>query len=148
MISFSTRMTRRICAWYFGSDSLPGDLRAVALATDPGLLNRRLELAVAGRRTKESKDAERTIVYNDSELLEDGGLSHISYNRTNPEGTVTWHWSDSFSTYAKVATAFESGGALETAPPGDFQQNTYQAERLHDLRAGLEIRDPRSSLER
>ena len=134
------------------------DLRLVSAATHsqaifaqlhwrPGLLNRRLELAVAGRRTKESKDAERTIVYNDSELLEDGGLSHISYNRTNPEGTVTWHWSDSFSTYAKVATAFESGGALETAPPGDFQQNTYKPESSTTYELGLrsELLDHRLS---
>ena len=156
---FDQQLSYRVGATYFREinrhdndfdfyENNQADLRLVAAATHsqaifaqlhwrPGLLNRRLELAVAGRRTKESKDAERTIVYNDSELLEDGGLSHISYNRTNPEGTVTWHWSDSFSTYAKVATAFESGGALETAPPGDFQQNTYKPESSTTYELGL-----------
>ena len=103
----------------------------------PNFLGRRLELSAAGRYTKESKDAERTIVIDGSDLLEDGVRSHISYNRTNPEFAVTWHWSDAFSTYAKVATAFESGGALETAPTGDFASSTYRPESSTTYELGL-----------
>lgn len=103
----------------------------------PDLLNRRLELSVAGRYTKENKTAERALILDESNILEADGLSHISYNRTNPEGTLTWHWSDAFSTYAKVATAFESGGALETAPPGDFAKSTYRPESSTTYELGL-----------
>ena len=124
------------------------EVRTVAAAThsqalfarlhwQPAFLARRLELAAAGRYTKESKDAERTIVVNGSDVFEQGGLSHISYNRTNPEFTATWHWSDALSTYVKAATAFESGGALETAPPGDFAANTYRPESSTTYEVGL-----------
>ena len=106
------------------------------LQWQPAFLERRLELSAAGRYTKESKDAERNIVF-DSELSESNALSHISYNRTNPEFAATWHWSTVFSTYAKVATAFESGGALETAPPGDFASNTYRPESSTTYELGV-----------
>ncbi len=156
---FERQLSYRVGATYFREihrhdndfdfyENSEADLRFVAAATHsqaifaqlhwrPDFLGRRLELSAAGRRTRESKDAERTIVYNESELLEEGGLSHISYNRTNPEGALTWHWSDSLSTYAKVATAFQSGGALETAPPDAFQSNTFRPESSTTYELGL-----------
>ena len=103
----------------------------------PAFLDRRLELFAAGRYTKESKDAERSIVFSGGYVTESGALSHISYNRTNPEFTATWHWSGAFSTYIKAATAFESGGALETAPANEFASNTYRPESSTTYEAGL-----------
>jgi iron complex outermembrane receptor protein len=103
----------------------------------PGVLRDRLELSAAARRTRESKDADRTIIIDQSDVSEADGLSHISYNRTNPEGVVTWHWTDSLVTYAKVATAFESGGALETAPAQELQRNTYRPESSTTYELGV-----------
>ena len=102
----------------------------------PDFLGRRL-VAGAGRYTKESKDAERSIVVNGSDVFEADGLSHISYNRTNPEFTATWHWSDALSTYVKAATAFSRWRA-RTAPSGDFAANTYRPESFDNLRGRFE----------
>jgi iron complex outermembrane receptor protein len=109
----------------------------VQLHWRPNVLQGRLELSAAARRTKESKDADRTIIIDQSDVTEADGLSHISYNRTNPEGVVTWHWSDTLLTYAKVATAFESGGALETAPAGELQRNTFRPESSTTYELGV-----------
>jgi len=134
------------------------EVRTVAAAThsqavfarlhwQPAFLGRRLELSAAGRYTRESKDAERTVVLNKTTVMESDGLSHVSYNRANPEFTATWQWTPAFSTYARVGTAFESGGALETAPAGDFQRNTYRPESSTTYEAGLksELLDHRLS---
>ena len=103
----------------------------------PDFLHRRMELSAAARRTKESKDADRTIIVDVSDVVETDGLSHISYNRTNPEGVITWHLTDTLATYAKVATAFESGGALETAPTRELQRNTYRPESSTTYEVGV-----------
>ena len=103
----------------------------------PALLHGHLELSAAARRTRESKDADRTIIVEQSDVTEADGLSHISYNRTNPEGVVSWHWTDTLVTYAKVATGFKSGGALETAPTGELQRNTYRPESSTTYELGV-----------
>ena len=118
----------------------------VRLHWQPTFLGRRLEISAAGRRTKESKDAERTIVIDESEALESGVPSHISYNRTNPEFTLAYHWSQAFSTYAKASTAFESGGALETAPPDAFASNVFRPESSTTYEVGLQSAFPEDRL--
>ena len=172
---FDRQFSYRLGASYFREISshdndftLDGDEQSITVAAathsqalfaqlqwQPDFLNRRLELSAAGHYTKESKDAERNVVFEGS-AVESDALSHISYNRANPEFAVTWHWSDALSTYAKVATAFESGGALETAPVGDFAGSTYRPESSttyelglksafldHRLSAGLAVFDSR-----
>ena len=172
---FDRQFSYRLGASYFREISshdndftLDGDEQSITVAAathsqalfaqlqwQPDFLNRRLDLSAAGHYTKESKDAERNVVFEGS-AVESDALSHISYNRANPEFAVTWHWSDALSTYAKVATAFESGGALETAPVGDFAGSTYRPESSttyelglksafldHRLSAGLAVFDSR-----
>ena len=129
------------------------DLRLMSAATrsqalfaqlhwQPDVLGHRLDVSAAGRYTKESKDATRKIIFDQSSVLESDGLSHISYGRANPEAALSWRWTEALSTYAKVATAFESGGALETAPPGTLASNTYRPESSTTYELGLKAESP------
>ncbi|MDB6012674.1 MAG: hypothetical protein JWL65_4924 [Gammaproteobacteria bacterium] len=104
----------------------------------PAFLRRRLEVAAAGRYTKDSQDAERSIVIDSTDLVETGARSHVGYNRSTPEFSLTYRWSDGVSTYAKVATAYEAGGALETARPGNFGSNTFRPETSTTYELGLQ----------
>jgi iron complex outermembrane recepter protein len=103
----------------------------------PAFLGRRLEVTAADRYTKDSQDAERSIVIDSTDVLETGAHSHVGYNRNTPEFSLTYRWSDGVSTYAKVATAYEAGGALETARPGDFGSNTFRPETSTTYELGL-----------
>jgi iron complex outermembrane recepter protein len=103
----------------------------------PSFFSRRLELTAAARYTKDSKDAERSITDDGTDVLESGALSHISYNRATPQFSLAYHWSDAVTTYAKVATAYEAGGALETAPVGDFSSDFFRPETSTTYELGL-----------
>jgi iron complex outermembrane recepter protein len=108
------------------------------LRWQPAFLGRRLEVTAAYRDTKDSKDAERSIIVDSTDSLETGALSHISYNKSTPEFTVAYRWSATFSTYAKVATAYQAGGALETAQLGQFGSNTFRPETSTTYEIGLQ----------
>ena len=103
----------------------------------PSFAGRRLELAAAGRHTKEAKDAVRFEFFDVTQVLEDDGRNHLSYNRTNPEFSITWHWNDAISTYAKVATAYVAGGALENAQLHDFGSIIMRPESTTTYEVGL-----------
>ena len=107
------------------------------LRWQPAVLGRRLEVTAAGRYTKESKDAERSIVVDSTNVLEAGALSHLSYNRATPEFRLAYRWSEAISTYAKVATAYQAGGALESARVGDFGSSAFRPETSTTYELGL-----------
>ena len=107
------------------------------LRWQPAFLGRRLEVAAAYRNTKDGKDAERSITIDSVEPLETDALSHISYNKSTPEFSVAYRWSTIFSTYAKVSTAYQAGGALETAQLGQFASNTFRPETSTTYEVGL-----------
>jgi iron complex outermembrane recepter protein len=103
----------------------------------PSFLGQRMEVTAAGRYTRDSKDAERSITVNSTDALESGALSHLSYSRVTPELNVAYRWSDAVSTYAKVATAYQAGGALEFAPLDEFGSNTFRPETSTTYELGL-----------
>ncbi len=107
------------------------------LRWQPALLGRRLEITAAGRYTKDIKDAERSIIVDGSEAVEIGAPSHLSYNRATPEFNIAYHWNTAITTYAKVATAYQAGGALETAPLGEFGSDTFRPETSTTYEVGL-----------
>jgi iron complex outermembrane receptor protein len=102
----------------------------------PAFLGRHLEIAAAGRYTRDSKDAARWVAQNDTEV-ENDARSHLSYNRVTPEGSLTWHWNDEISTYAQVSTAYVAGGALETAVIGAFNSSVFRPESSTTYEVGL-----------
>jgi iron complex outermembrane receptor protein len=130
---------------YGASESQTADLDAktrsqavyAQLRWQPAFAGRHLEIAAAARRTRDSKDALRYEFFNATEPLEDGARNHLSYNRTNPELSLTWHWSDAISTYAKVATAYVAGGALENAPVTEFASTFVRPESTTTYEVGL-----------
>ena len=102
------------------------------LRWQPAFSARRLELAAAGRYTKDSKDAVRTVL-----TLENDKRNQLSYDRTNPEFSIAWHWREGISTYAKVATGYVAGGALESAQLGDFSSSFLRPESSTTYEVGL-----------
>jgi iron complex outermembrane recepter protein len=102
------------------------------LRWQPAFTGHRLEVTAAGRYTKDSKDAVRTVL-----TLESNKQNHLSYNRTNPEFSIAWRWSEGISTYAKVATAYVAGGALEPAQLGDFSSSFLRPESSTTYEVGL-----------
>lgn len=102
----------------------------------PGFLGRRVEIVAAGRYTRDSKDATRVIGGADESDAE--ALNHQSYKRATPEFSLIYHWSEAISTYAKVATAYVAGGALETAPAGDFSSTGFRPESSTTYEVGLQ----------
>ena len=106
------------------------------LSWRPAFFARRLELAAAGRYTRDVKDAARWISQS-GDVLEADARNHLSYRRATPEYTVTFHWSDALSTYAKVATAYAAGGALETAPVDAFSTTEFRPESSTTFEVGL-----------
>jgi iron complex outermembrane recepter protein len=106
------------------------------LSWRPAFLGRHLEIIAAGRYTRDSKDAARWIEQNNEEL-EDDARNHVSYNRATPEGDLVWHWNDDISTYAKVSTAYQAGGALESAEIGAFSSAVFRPETSTTYEIGL-----------
>jgi outer membrane receptor protein involved in Fe transport len=104
----------------------------------PGFLGGRLEATAAGRYTRDNKDAERSITFNSTDAVETNSLSHLSYNRVTPEFSLAYHWSEGISTYAKVATGYQAGGALESAPANQFGANTFRPETSTTYEVGLQ----------
>jgi iron complex outermembrane recepter protein len=107
------------------------------LRWQPALLSRRLEVIAADRYTKDVKDAGRSVFFDASQSLESDALNHLSYNRATPEFSIAYRWSEAFSSYAKVATAYQAGGALESAYPGDFSSDTLRPETSTTYEIGL-----------
>ncbi len=115
------------------------DSRAVfaQLHWRPAFLGGRLELAAAGRYTKDNKDAQRSIFDSSGGVLESDARSHLGYKKTTPEFSVSYRWTATLSTYAKVATAYQAGGALETAPVGSFGSSNFRPESSTTYEVGL-----------
>jgi iron complex outermembrane receptor protein len=107
------------------------------LRWQPAFLDRRLEVTAADRYTRDIKDAERSIIVDSIEAVETDALSHLSYNRPTPEFDVVYQWSAGISTYAKVSTAYQAGGALETAHIGDFASEAFRPETSTTYEVGL-----------
>jgi iron complex outermembrane recepter protein len=107
------------------------------LRWQPGFLAGRLEVIAADRYTKDIEDAGRSILFDTSQSLESDALSHLGYNRATPEFSVAYRWSEGLSSYAKVSTAYQAGGALESAYPGDFGSETFRPETSTTYEIGL-----------
>jgi iron complex outermembrane receptor protein len=103
----------------------------------PAFTAGRLEVTAADRYTKDSQDAERFIIADSTEVVDPATPSHLSYNRATPEFSVAYRWSEAVSTYAKVATAYQAGGALESAPPGEFASDVFRPETSTTYELGL-----------
>lgn len=106
----------------------------------PDFLRKRLEFTAAARGTRDVKDAERFEVDSGQSLengAADGAVNHLSYRRLNPAGVLNYHWTESFSTYGSVSTGYRAGGALESAPAGEFAANTFRPESLLTYELGL-----------
>ena len=103
----------------------------------PAFLGRRLEVTAAGRYTKDSKDAERYVIANSSTVADPEARNHLGYNRATPEIDITYRWSAGHSTYAKVSTAYQAGGALESAPLGAFASTLLRPETSTTYEVGL-----------
>jgi iron complex outermembrane receptor protein len=109
----------------------------VQLRWRPSILGQRLELMAADRYTRDSKDARRSITDNVTDVLESNSPNHLSYNRATPEISLSYRWTTGFSSYVKVATAYQAGGALESAPPNQFASNTLRPETSTTYEAGV-----------
>jgi iron complex outermembrane receptor protein len=107
------------------------------LRWQPAFLFGRLEVIAADRYTKDVKDAGRSVLFDSSQALESDALSHLSYNRSTPEFSIAYRWSERFSSYAKVSTAYQAGGALESAYPGEFSTATFRPETSTTYEIGL-----------
>ena len=95
-------------------------------------LNDKLDLTVGARYTQDDRNAKRT---NDG-LPWNGNAPGDNDNDINqPDGTLVadYRWTDDISTYAKVSTAFRSGGSSPKAP--DFT-NTFDKETLLSYELG------------
>jgi iron complex outermembrane receptor protein len=103
----------------------------------PAFAATRLALTAAGRYTKDSKDAERFLSANTAGVVESGSRNHLSYGRVDPAFTVDYRWNDDLSTYARFATAYQAGGALESAPIGQFGNQTQRPESEKTYEIGL-----------
>jgi iron complex outermembrane recepter protein len=103
----------------------------------PAVAASRLELTAAGRYTKDSKDAQRFYSANTVGVVESGALNHLSYGRVDPAFTVSYRWNEGISTYARFSTAYQAGGALESAPVGRFGSNTLRPESVKTYEVGL-----------
>ena len=107
----------------------------------PRILRRRLEVTLGARYTREVRDAQRFVV--DSTLgnqengAATGAINHLSYGRFNPGGTLSYRWSNAITTYASASTGYRSGGALESAPIGQFGTSAFQPETLVTYELGL-----------
>lgn len=103
----------------------------------PDFLGRRVELTAAGRHTRESKDAGRVISSGEN-VVDPSALNHLSYKKTTPEFSLIYHWTAGISTYARVSTAYQAGGALETAPLGEFSSTAFRPESSTTYEVGLQ----------
>ena len=93
----------------------------------PAFLGRRLEITAADRDTQETKDASRSIIDDDSTVpVETDALESSHYEQVDSGIQRRLPLErKAISTYAKVATAYQAGGALETAPAGEFRQRHF-----------------------
>jgi iron complex outermembrane receptor protein len=112
------------------------------LSLRPDLLGRHLELTVAGRYTRDLKDAERFLSSN-TVPIEDGAatgaVNRLSEHRTNPTATLTYRITDDIRLYARGASGYQPGAALESALPKQFASSayTFQPDKEVTYEAGL-----------
>jgi iron complex outermembrane receptor protein len=95
------------------------------LRWQPAFFGRRLEITAADRDTRETKDATRSIIDDSIEAVESGAQSRLKFEKSTPEFNIAYQWTEGLSTYAKVATAYQAGGALENAPAGEFASDAF-----------------------
>lgn len=106
----------------------------------PPVLEQRLEFTLGGRYTHDKRDSDRYIAANGF-VLEDGSTTgstaNLSFKRFNPTFTANYRWTDSISSYAKVATGYRAGGTYEGAPTGQFDLGTFGPEKVVTYEIGL-----------
>ena len=107
------------------------------LRLQPDFLGRRVELTAAGRYTSDSKDAAR-FISSGASVVDPYSLNHLSYRKATPEFSLAYHWTAGISTYARVSTAYQAGGALETAPQGEFSSTAFRPESSTTYEVGLQ----------
>jgi len=114
------------------------------LTWTPPVLDNRLDLTFGGRFTKDRRKARRDFVlYNRADplhgapVIAESGLGNSqSFSRFNPAFIVSYDWSDTVNSYAKVTTGYKAGGSSEGAGPGRFDQ-TFKPEDVTTWELGL-----------
>lgn len=105
----------------------------------PDFLARRIELSAGARYTRESKQAVR-LASNTGGVLENGAASgavnHLDYHRVTPAATLSYSWTDRITSYVRGSTSYRAGGALESAPIGEFATSTFRPETLLTYEVG------------
>ncbi len=99
---------------YLGEYTMTSDVESTAVygqgTYTPEILEDRLDVTVGLRYTKDERNSERS---NDGWAFNSfsPGATDSDLNETDWSLVVDYRWSDNFSTYAKAATAFRSGGS-------------------------------------
>lgn len=105
----------------------------------PDILDRRLELTLGGRYTRDSRSAERFFSINGA-VIENGAATNtandLDYSRFNPSFTVNYQWTDTLNTYAKVTTGYKAGGSFVGGPVGSFNA-TFSPEKVTSYELGM-----------
>ena len=101
----------------------------------PPVLDNRLDLTLGGRFTKDKREAARSFTVMGRPIETDIRNSQ-SFSRFNPAFTVSYQWSDTVNSYAKVTTGYKAGGSSEGAGPGRFDQ-TFDPEDVTSWELGL-----------
>jgi iron complex outermembrane recepter protein len=106
----------------------------------PPVLEDNLELTLGARYTRDKRDSDRFIAMNGL-ILEDGAATgstaNLTFSRFNPMFTANYRWTDSISSYAKVATGYRAGGTYEGAPTGQFELGAFGPEDVTTYEIGL-----------
>jgi iron complex outermembrane receptor protein len=110
------------------------------LTWTPPVLEERLELTIGARYTRDKRDSDRFIAMNGF-VLESGDTTgskaNLTFSRFNPMITANYRWTDSISSYAKVATGYRAGGTYEGAPTGQFNLGGFGPEKVTTYEIGL-----------
>ena len=101
---------------------------------------RGLTVTLAARYTQDRRDAER--FRSDSFAVFEtgaasGAVNELSYHRIDPALTVSYRLTDAVSIFVDAASSYRAGGALETAPIGQFAAAVFRPESLGTVEVGL-----------
>jgi len=103
---------------------------------------RGLSITVAGRYTQDRKQAQR--FYSDSFAVFESGaasgaVNDLSYTHIDPDLTVSYAFGDALTLFAEAGSSYRAGGALETAPIGQFATG-FRPEVLDTAQLGVRSR--------
>lgn len=101
----------------------------------PAVLNDRMDLTFGARYTDDDRKGQRNFTVS-GYLLEQDARNSRSFEQFNPAFTVSYTWSETINTYAKVVTGYKAGGSSESSAVGQFGQ-TFKPEEVTTWELGL-----------